>query len=54
MMENRKEESSEKSQTKAEGKKPYATPKLERHGSLAQLTERGSGSGDATGGRRVG
>jgi len=53
MMENRKE-SSEKSQIKAEGKKPYATPKLERHGSLAQLTERGSGSGDATGGRRVG
>ena len=34
-------------------KKPYTTPKLERHGSVVQLTERGSGSGDATKGRKV-
>lgn len=34
-------------------KKPYAAPKLQRYGSVVQLTERGSGSGDATKGRRV-
>ena len=32
-------------------KKPYTTPKLERYGSVAQLTERATGSTDATSGK---
>jgi hypothetical protein len=33
-------------------KKPYTTPKLERYGSVAQLTERANGSTDATAGKK--
>lgn len=40
------------SQIAAGKKKPYTTPKLERYGSVAQLTERATGSADTTSGKK--
>jgi hypothetical protein len=51
-MTEREQEIGKNYQIAAGKKKPYTTPKLERYGSVAQLTERGSGSADLVGGKK--
>lgn len=51
-MTKREHEMGNDSQIAAGKKKPYTTPKLERYGSVAQLTERGNGSADSTAGKK--